>query len=759
MPRILVADDNSNIQKMVALALEERGIDVVSVGNGEAAVRRIPDLAPDLVLADVFMPVRNGYEVCEFVKKNERFSHVPVILLVGAFDPLDEREARRVGADGVLKKPFVPPDPLIAMVTSALEKNPRIAAETEKSRETPAPAAPAPVRHKAEVPPVALESPAHTHPKPLPKFPDPSPEEDEVVYGFEKRGDKSDDERDARPRFARKGKEPQSLEDFDHSVTASDWRRSAADFEIPDDLTGQSISPNEGFSSVVFPSENGAPAKRVPFSSAELKDETQAPAPPLNSVPGFSTVEDEAPSHPAGSASPISSIDFGAPAESAQSVVPAPPAVRPEPETVAPQQASPAPSPTVEAASPDLDGLPSPSEYADDSWMSGLLGKFHRGRSQKQEPAAVDNANAASPASETPAAPEPTDNAPAPVPFASEPIPAAPQPNAAESSPVAASSGHEPEAGGSSFFAQETHAPSASDARDADSHSAPASDSPAPTSDSHASAGESPAAGGDSWFAAAPADFDDASNHNAPSAFSSETDRDLLASPADSNAEERSKYSDTSTPSVDAKTAPDLEIDSDHESQPGTAYEQASIAKDRDDSHDARAHAPSSEGRNGKTSSSPAEFPTASHDSAATSDRLSSIFAPPSPEPANAPSTTFADSVNEFSERIPTAPPPNREALADIPFLTPPPPAPFEPPSSEPPAVPEAQDLRSERAGQSVSSDSSSPDSSSESPSVDAVVKRLLEKLQPQLNDMLAKDVLKPLVQNLLDQETPKKSK
>ena len=67
------------------------------------------------------MPVRNGYEVCEFVKKDARFSHIPVILLVGAFDPLDEKEARRVGADGVLKKPFVPPDPLIAMVMSALE--------------------------------------------------------------------------------------------------------------------------------------------------------------------------------------------------------------------------------------------------------------------------------------------------------------------------------------------------------------------------------------------------------------------------------------------------------------------------------------------------------------------------------------------------------------------------------------------------------------------------------------------------------------
>src|SRR5216683_848958 len=120
--KILVADDNSNIQKMVALALKDQGIDVVAVGNGEAAVRKISDIRPDLVLADVFMPVRNGYEVCKYVKDDKTLCHIPVILLVGAFDPLDEQEAQRVGADGVLKKPFVPPDPLISMVKSALAR-------------------------------------------------------------------------------------------------------------------------------------------------------------------------------------------------------------------------------------------------------------------------------------------------------------------------------------------------------------------------------------------------------------------------------------------------------------------------------------------------------------------------------------------------------------------------------------------------------------------------------------------------------------
>ena len=122
MVKILVADDNSNIQKMVGLALKDQGIDVVAVGNGEAAVRKISDLRPDLVLADVFMPVRNGYEVCQYVKMDASLAHIPVILLVGAFDPLDEQEAQRVGADGVLKKPFVPPDPLISMVKSALQR-------------------------------------------------------------------------------------------------------------------------------------------------------------------------------------------------------------------------------------------------------------------------------------------------------------------------------------------------------------------------------------------------------------------------------------------------------------------------------------------------------------------------------------------------------------------------------------------------------------------------------------------------------------
>ena len=123
VPRILVADDNSNIHRTVSLALKDAGVEVVAVGNGEAAVRKIAEIKPDLVLADIFMPVRSGYEVCEFVKRDPRFAHTPVVLLIGVFDPFDEREAQRVQADGILKKPFVPPDSLLRMVADLLAKS------------------------------------------------------------------------------------------------------------------------------------------------------------------------------------------------------------------------------------------------------------------------------------------------------------------------------------------------------------------------------------------------------------------------------------------------------------------------------------------------------------------------------------------------------------------------------------------------------------------------------------------------------------
>ena len=303
MPKILVADDNTNIQKMVSLAFEERGIDVVSVGNGEAAVRRIPTMNPDLVLADIFMPVRNGYEVCEFVKKDERFSHVPVILLVGAFDPLDEKEARRVGADGVLKKPFVPPDPLIAMVISALEKNPKVAAEMAKAREA--------VPKPAADPLPALETSARAEVKPLPEYPEPTAEEAALVYGFGsgKRG-KEEPSADASGPISPDGPEKVDEEE-DSSATTHDWRRNAMDFDVPEET-----SKNTAFAlddaTAMFPSEKDVPPRHVKAARFEAsfddikvkRSEPVAPVAPKAPTTSLEKVFAPLPAPPAAAVTP-----------------------------------------------------------------------------------------------------------------------------------------------------------------------------------------------------------------------------------------------------------------------------------------------------------------------------------------------------------------------------------------------------------------------------------------------------------------------
>src|SRR5207302_2629110 len=81
-------------------------MEVTAVGDTEHALEAIDRIAPDVVLADVFMPGGGGYELCERIKQSERFGRIPVMLLIGSFEPFDEAEARRVGADDVVTKPF-----------------------------------------------------------------------------------------------------------------------------------------------------------------------------------------------------------------------------------------------------------------------------------------------------------------------------------------------------------------------------------------------------------------------------------------------------------------------------------------------------------------------------------------------------------------------------------------------------------------------------------------------------------------------------
>ena len=95
-------------------------MEVAIVGSGGDALKKLRDFTPDVVLADVFMPGVDGYKLCKFIKQDERFRRIPVMLLVGSFEPFDQAEAERVGADDVVTKPFQSIRELVSRVGSLL---------------------------------------------------------------------------------------------------------------------------------------------------------------------------------------------------------------------------------------------------------------------------------------------------------------------------------------------------------------------------------------------------------------------------------------------------------------------------------------------------------------------------------------------------------------------------------------------------------------------------------------------------------------
>ena len=104
MSIILLADDSPHAQRMGERILREEGFEVVSLTDGATTLLRLADVDPDLVIADVFMPGCNGFDLCRHIKN--QYKHVRVILTAGLLETFDEEEARRAGCDAILKKPF-----------------------------------------------------------------------------------------------------------------------------------------------------------------------------------------------------------------------------------------------------------------------------------------------------------------------------------------------------------------------------------------------------------------------------------------------------------------------------------------------------------------------------------------------------------------------------------------------------------------------------------------------------------------------------
>lgn len=734
MPSILIADDNTNIQKMVSLAFEDRGITVIAVGNGEAAVRRIPDMNPDLVLADIFMPVRNGYEVCEFVKKDQRFSHVPVILLVGAFDPLDEKEARRVGADGVLKKPFVPPDPLIAMVISALEKNPRVVAELAKAKASLEPHAIAEAAPSFEVPNVPKPEP-----KPLPDFPEPTAEEAAIVYGFGK-GVRAidDDEQEAAKQEPMPIGRKDDDEDFENAATTTDWRRNAMDFEISDeDASRPAFSVDELEPAQYFPSEFD---KEKAEPKAALKDEPKVAAtlePKMVEAPVAVTREAHPSALPSVPPEIADEVDVRAmePAEEPMELAPVELPKDLQVATVVPVAPVVSSAPAASAELPVHTPVIPPSVVTDHEheqkpslasrmrhWMDALV--------SAPAPSAEETHEETKPSGDWMEALK----EPAPASAAADRPEVAvvkPEPRL-ESFEAARSTALEiAKPAEEAFFAEESAREESAAAepvgikavepvaREARSHEEPPSAFEMPSIEAgmaeEPSAEAAPAvspvielghdAGRDKEtgeYDISPAEMDEdeapQSIEVAPEASPEIWDRIEETAPS-----ERDPY--LVVPEAVHVTPEPLLLEEESEKAPsrteyGDKHEEAAVAGTFEIA--ASPEPVVEEARADETPSAGPAFEFAAEEAV----------------------------VEQAAERIPTGPPPNRQALAEIPFLNP-------PPGFDPSARP-------------------APPAAADASTVDAVVEKVLEKLQPQLHELLSQGVLKPLVENLLQQESSK---
>jgi len=104
-PKILIADDNPQILELLEAYLEPLGVEVVLAADGQAAVAAVERERPDLILLDIMMPKRSGFEVCRSLKDDPRYRDIPIIMVTALNELGDVERARKSGADDYLSKP------------------------------------------------------------------------------------------------------------------------------------------------------------------------------------------------------------------------------------------------------------------------------------------------------------------------------------------------------------------------------------------------------------------------------------------------------------------------------------------------------------------------------------------------------------------------------------------------------------------------------------------------------------------------------
>lgn len=106
MSRILLADDSPQALRLAEQILSEQGIEIVSVTDGATALQRLSDVDPDLIITDVYLPTKNGFDLARYVKAQAKHKRVRIVFAAGIQDKFDPQDAKNAGADAILQKPF-----------------------------------------------------------------------------------------------------------------------------------------------------------------------------------------------------------------------------------------------------------------------------------------------------------------------------------------------------------------------------------------------------------------------------------------------------------------------------------------------------------------------------------------------------------------------------------------------------------------------------------------------------------------------------
>ena len=158
--KLLLADDSVTIQKVIQITFAHEDYELTVTDNGDSALEKAREIRPDLVMADVYMPGKNGYELTSAIKQDPALQHVPVLLLAGSFEPFDEDKARSCKADAWIEKPFES--------QTLIDKVAELLSAAREAPESPVPVAePVAVVDVEESSPVALEETQEALPGPL----------------------------------------------------------------------------------------------------------------------------------------------------------------------------------------------------------------------------------------------------------------------------------------------------------------------------------------------------------------------------------------------------------------------------------------------------------------------------------------------------------------------------------------------------------------------------------------------------------------